>query len=186
MKILWKVALLIFFFFETNINWEFFHQHSRQSTINPAAINHHHVQGHPAKTNSILFFFFFFQFQQRNHTRYCIGKCLYINIRSDLHWKNSTQTKKKSKYITKIISDINKKNRCYRRSFFSNHFLRAVTSMAMNILAFLSSSKSSQTSKKDLIIHVRNGLKCCNYTFYWAVVFVFLKYPNDISFKCHF
>ena len=113
----------------------FFHPHSRQSTINPAAINHHHVQGHLAKTNSIIFFFFFFQFQQRNHTRYCIGKCLYINIRSDLHWKNSTQTKKKSKYITKIISDINKKNRCYRWSFFSNHFLRAVTSMAMNILS---------------------------------------------------
>jgi hypothetical protein len=48
-----------------------------------------------------------------------------------------------------IISHINKQNKCYRRSFFSNHFLRAVISMATNILAFLSSSKSSQASKKS-------------------------------------
>ena len=137
----------LFIFFETNIDWEFFHQHSRQSTINPTAINHHHVQGHPAKTNSIIFFFFFFQFQQRNHTRYCIGKCLYINIRSDLHWKNSTHTKKKK--------------------------VNTLPKLCLKL-----------TRKIDAA--VRNGLKCCNYTFYWAVVFVFLKCPNDISFKCHF
>ncbi|PON56544.1 hypothetical protein TorRG33x02_295940 [Trema orientale] len=42
-----------------------------------------------------------------------------------------------------------KANICYRRSFLNNHFFRAVTSMATNILAFLSSSKSSQASKKS-------------------------------------
>ena len=136
----------------------------------------------------IQFFFSFSFFNFNNEIIPDIALENAFTLISDLIYIGKTphKPKKKSKYITKIISDINKKNRCYRWSFFSNHFLRAVTSMAMNILAFLSSSKSSQTSKKDLIIHVRNGLKCCNYTFYWAVVFVFLKYPNDISFKCHF
>ena len=106
-----------------------FHQHSRQST---------------KKINSIPFFFPPISTRKSYRLLHRKNAFTYIIV-FYLHWKNSTQKKKKS---TKIISHIYKKNKRYWRSFFNNHFLRAVTSMATNILAFLSSSKSSQASKK--------------------------------------
>lgn len=83
---------------------------------------------------------------------------LLLNHMGILHLK-----KKKKKAFTLIFdliyihetskayqnSNTNKTQIDYHRSFLSNHFFRAVTSMATNILAFLSSSKSSQASKKS-------------------------------------
>ena len=75
-----------------------FHQHSRQST---------------KKTNSIPFFFTP-QFQLGNHTGYCIEKIPlhlildFICIGKTPHTHTHTHTQS-----TKIISHINKKNKCY-------------------------------------------------------------------------
>ena len=107
-----------------------FHQHSRQST---------------KKTNSIPFFLP--QFQLGNHTGYCIEKML-LHLILDFICIGKTPHTHTHKVLKLYLTLTRKINATYWRSFFNNHFLRAVTSMATNILAFLSSSKSSQASKK--------------------------------------
>ena len=119
------------FYLGTNINWECI-----SSTFK--AINQKN------KFNSL----FFTPISTRKSYRILHRKNAFtFNIGFYLHWKNSTHTH--THKVLKLYLTLTRKiNATYWRSFFNNHFLRAVTSMATNILAFLSSSKSSQASKK--------------------------------------
>ena len=121
------------FYLGTNINWECI-----SSTFK--AINQKN------KFNSL---FFPPQFQLGNHTGYCIEKIPLHLILDFICIGKTPHTHTHTHKVPKLYLTLTRKiNATYWRSFFNNHFHCAVTSMATNILAFLSSSKSSQASKK--------------------------------------